>query len=447
MILDVGGYFRFGGEDLLPAKLFLPEEDVAVLDVVDCALPGYVQGTGSRLAFPDGAFDVVMTCDTLEHVKPSERKVFVEELLRVAKEYVLVGAPFYRESTQLAEKLLHEFIIRETGFINMPLTEHIENGLPHLEDVHELLHQKRLDYITLPSGYLYNWLFMMILRHFIISFHDPAQMDLTINKLYNLHSYEQDHREPSYRNLVVVSKKPGKHELLKAVEDHFVSMNKAGWSSNSNLELIRLLLDLIQIRKENQQQEIPDRVQDQSEFTTGNLLHPRIVGQTFLSTRSNLCRIDLMFGAYNRVNTCDLIFRLKVNPQAEEELAVIKFNARYVRDGVWYTLRFPPLANSQNKSYYFSLESSTTDPENALTLWYTPRSDFPYGVRYENGQSVSGCLRFKTYCFSPQGFEREYMRLRDEFNLQLLAFKQEYEQKLQVILGELGGLPVARISP
>jgi hypothetical protein len=472
-VLDVGGYFRFGGEDLLPAPLFLPEEKVTVLDVVDCFLPGYMKGSGTQLPFPDNSFDVVISCDTLEHIRPNERSTFIQELLRVAREYVLLGAPFYQESTQIAEKLLYEFILRETGWVNLPLTEHLQNGLPKLEEVYEILRQKQLSYITLPSGYLYNWLFMMILRHFILSLHDPAPLDLMINKLYNLHFYESDHRAPSYRSHLVISKKKDNLEPLKAVETHFASMVGKAWGcgsmgvweygsistysptppyshtptlpysppKGSNWELVQLLLDLIQVRKENQQREVLDVVQDKSEATLGTLLYPRVVGQSFLATQPNLCRIDIMPGAYNRMNTCDLTFRLKADPEAKEDLVVIKADARFIRDGFWYAFRFPPLGDSQGKSYYFSLESSTTDPENALTLWYTPTPLTPSGIRYENGKPAVGCLRFRTYSFAPQGFEKEYARLRDEFALQLLALKRDYEEKLQNILAELGEVP------
>ncbi|HWP47278.1 MAG TPA: methyltransferase domain-containing protein [Candidatus Limnocylindrales bacterium] len=466
-ILDVGGYFRFRGEDLLPAPLFLSEEKVTVLDVVDCPLPGYVKGSGTQLPFPDSSFQIVMTCDTLEHIHPNERSTFIEELLRVAGDYVLLGAPFYQESTQIAEKLLYEFIIRETGWVNVPLTEHLQNGLPRLEEVCEILKQKQLNYILFPSGYLYNWLFMMILRHFILSLHDPEPLDLMINKLYNLHFYESDHRAPGYRSHLLISKKKDNQELLKSVETYFASMAGKAWEyggifshtptlphshtslpsfpysppKGSNWELVQLLLDLIQVRKENQQREVLDVVQDKSEATLGSLLYPRVVGQSFLATRPNLCRIDIMPGAYNRLNTCDLTFRLKVDPEAKEDLVMIKADARFIRDGFWYTFRFPPLVDSQGKFYYFSLESSTTDPENALTLWYTPTPVTPSGIRYENGKPAVGCLRFRTYSFAPQGFEKEYARLRDEFTLQLLALKRDYEEKLQNILAELGEVP------
>ena len=68
-ILDVGGFFRTRrGVEMLPARAFLPTDDVTVLDQPASELPGYVRGDGRGLAFGDRSFDFVISCDTLEHI-------------------------------------------------------------------------------------------------------------------------------------------------------------------------------------------------------------------------------------------------------------------------------------------------------------------------------------------------------------------------------------------
>ncbi|HKX46862.1 MAG TPA: class I SAM-dependent methyltransferase, partial [Planctomycetota bacterium] len=70
-VLDVGG--RTG---LL--RGFLPEDEVVLVDLEPSDVrPGLVLGTGSRLPFRSGAFDVVCAFDTLEHVPPEQRAAFV----------------------------------------------------------------------------------------------------------------------------------------------------------------------------------------------------------------------------------------------------------------------------------------------------------------------------------------------------------------------------------
>ena len=67
---------------------------------VDLAFPGPrhdalapVQARGDRLPFDDAAFDVVLSLDTLEHVPPEQREPFIDELLRVSGDFVVLGFP------------------------------------------------------------------------------------------------------------------------------------------------------------------------------------------------------------------------------------------------------------------------------------------------------------------------------------------------------------------
>src|SRR3712207_4889686 len=124
-VLDVGGFFRTRrGEPMLPARAFLPEDDVTVLDQQPAELPGYVLGDGRGLRFDDAAFDFVVSCDTLEHVPAPDRPAFWRELLRVARYGVLLAAPFASPDVVAAEDLLFAFIKAELGFDQPQLKEH-----------------------------------------------------------------------------------------------------------------------------------------------------------------------------------------------------------------------------------------------------------------------------------------------------------------------------------
>src|SRR3712207_1994299 len=166
-VLDVGGVFRTGrGEDILPGRMFLPCDDVTVVDQVECDLPGYVRGDGRGLDFADRAFDFVISCDTLEHVPAPARPAFWQELLRAARHGVLLAAPFASPEVLAAEALLVGYIRAEMGLEHPMLKEHVDYGLPNLQDTCALLEQLDLRYLVYPSGYVHAWLAMMIAKHY-----------------------------------------------------------------------------------------------------------------------------------------------------------------------------------------------------------------------------------------------------------------------------------------
>lgn len=52
-----------------------------------------VQANSVRLPFHDRLFDVVVMIDVLEHVRPEERPAVLQECLRVARQWLVVGFP------------------------------------------------------------------------------------------------------------------------------------------------------------------------------------------------------------------------------------------------------------------------------------------------------------------------------------------------------------------
>src|SRR6476646_2333725 len=110
-MLDVGGYYQESdGTPRLPSQQFLGDQELTVLDLPACDLPGYVQGDGTAMTFPDGSFDLVMSCDTLEHIPPPLREQFLRELVRVAHYGVVLICPVYSYATALGEQILDTYI-------------------------------------------------------------------------------------------------------------------------------------------------------------------------------------------------------------------------------------------------------------------------------------------------------------------------------------------------
>src|SRR5438128_180392 len=91
-ILDVGGYFPTK-DGVLPLPAWMPDDETLVVDTVPFEGANYRQASGMGLPFADGSWDIVISCDTLEHIPPTGRAAFLAELRRVARRAVILAAP------------------------------------------------------------------------------------------------------------------------------------------------------------------------------------------------------------------------------------------------------------------------------------------------------------------------------------------------------------------
>ncbi|MCC6548117.1 methyltransferase domain-containing protein [Candidatus Sumerlaeota bacterium] len=128
-LLDVGGYPGTFAREFTTAY---PRWQAITLDQPKENLPQYVSASGSKIPFPDGSFDAVVSIDTFEHVPPAERELFLSELCRVSGGVVILAAPFHHDSVATVEQLLDT---THQKLFNVPhpwLHEHVQNGLPQL---------------------------------------------------------------------------------------------------------------------------------------------------------------------------------------------------------------------------------------------------------------------------------------------------------------------------
>lgn len=253
-ILDVGGHSTtMEGKPWLPIKEFLPEDKTSVVDIPVCDIPAYIRGSGDKLPFKKDSFDIVTCQDVLEHIPAEKREEFIQNLIETGKDYIIIGCPFYSENSALSEKIFFEYIKNKIGGEHHHLKEHITNGLPKIEDIEQILNRKRLEFSIIPSGYIYNWLLMNLIKVYISSIPDSLKLHTMIDRFYNMNFYESDQREPTYRHIFVISKKKDtvilkmvskKFEELREKYKYF-SLEKADFSQ------LQLLLNLGNLENQN----------------------------------------------------------------------------------------------------------------------------------------------------------------------------------------------------
>jgi len=264
-ILDVGGYYKNSeGQDTFPLKEFLPDEEITVLDIIDCQLPRYIKGDAVRMPFNPNTFDVLVSQDVLEHISPGEREKFLDNLFQTTTEFIILGAPLRTDNTILAEKILSEFILKTLKGKHRELQEHIEKGLPQQEEIESLLMKKRVTYCDFPSGYLNNWLLLMMVKHYLLDIPDSKTLSTLIDRFYNRNFYESDQRPPAYRHMYVISKTNKNENIIQTISEKFKDYRekyKGLTLEKTDFSNLQALLSLETLKDRNKIEELSSQVE------------------------------------------------------------------------------------------------------------------------------------------------------------------------------------------
>jgi GT2 family glycosyltransferase len=228
-VLDVGGHraaFWPGFASL--AGLLIPDASVVVTDVGSSSeLQNYVQASGVRLPFRDGAFDLVCAIDTLDHIPGEDRPEFLAELLRVTRDGVYVLYPFDSASNRWAESVVIEHAAEYANVLPAgavpALIEHRQCGLPDRDSIAEIFARTPHTWIGFELGNTYTWLLMMLTYQ---SLRTPAPDFVPeLNRRFNQAYAAQDPASPAYRAGYLLSKRRSVAEL-EAARDSFASAGK-----------------------------------------------------------------------------------------------------------------------------------------------------------------------------------------------------------------------------
>lgn len=87
-----------------------------------------------NLPFADQSFQAVISLDMLEHIRPEDRPEVIAEAVRVAKDFVCIGAPM-GHAAHKQDELLREEFKKRNGTDFTYLKEQVEYGLPEEAEV------------------------------------------------------------------------------------------------------------------------------------------------------------------------------------------------------------------------------------------------------------------------------------------------------------------------
>ena len=214
-ILDIGGHLGRTNE-------YYDKDNVVIIDVYDENYEGYIKGTALNLPFEDNSFDAVVSFDVYEHIDQKDRKKFINEACRVSRDVILVAAPFDTELVAETENQVNK-LYKKIYKTNHPwLVEHIDNGLPNLDETLRYMSKNTMQSQTYSSNNIFLWKQMMSFM-FLCGNSRLPNLDLKINKFYNENRLNLgDSIEPSYRKIIFArkNKKPLKYAQETKVSNH-----------------------------------------------------------------------------------------------------------------------------------------------------------------------------------------------------------------------------------
>ncbi len=199
VVLDIGS-----GPGFLDS--FLAADRIFSLDRGEFSGGGYLRGDALRIPVKSKSVDVAVSLDLLEHLPASGRINFFDEMDRVSRDYIIIGAPFSGPEIAEGESIARQFFRDITGEENRFLDEHRDEGLPDIQNLVQWCRRKEYRNAVIPNGYLYRWILMMGLNFYLSKLPEPWEYIFAVNEYYHREFYREDNRAPAYRQVAVIDK-------------------------------------------------------------------------------------------------------------------------------------------------------------------------------------------------------------------------------------------------
>lgn len=438
-ILDVGGVdFYEDGTPWFPLKLFLPDEEILALDIYNIELDNYIQGDGTDIKFNNNEFDVVISNDVLEHIQEQSRLKFVDELIRVSKDLIIMGFPYSSSKNILAEKILYEYILQVTKGENRMLEEHLNNGLPDINRIKQYINKKKTYYKHIFTCNVDLWLSMMMLRYKLLNILEKKELVKMIDRYFNEYIGQYDFEKSSaYRTVFMMSKRNESREFIEEIYTELIKRSTKK-TMKIDVQLPLLITKLVELDKENQNMDRIILHQYNYDDITRRLQKDEEIMQSFLCENKNLYKIKLLVATYKQKIIGTMEFKLK-DMQTNKIVVKKELLMEEFKDNEWVTIEFPQIIHSDKKEYEFSLCVKHIKGDNGPAFYLT-KKPFKQGRLSINGQETEGHLacqifvkdtsRPESYFYELQEKDILISKIKRDFSDKLEYLKEEFEAKL-----------------
>ena len=245
---------EIGANEQCNLEMVLPKDDIQYSDVILTEAmrddKRFRQLDGCHmLEVSDGQYDVVIALDVFEHILDEQRESFITEVNRVAKYMAIVCFPYKSAFNESAEKRVNSYYKMIFGCDHKWLIEHIQNGLPQVDQLTQLLAKNRISYREFYHGDIFLWEEMMKALFSVYGLQNGGYYFEEMDRLYEEQMYYNDKSNLSYRIFMLLSEN---EELLQKVSSEL----DVKYTSNQSEAVSNLLLrciDDIKYRLVNEQ--------------------------------------------------------------------------------------------------------------------------------------------------------------------------------------------------
>ena len=190
---------------------FLPNDSITYLDIeVPESLqndPQYIKADATKMPqVPSESYDFVVALDVFEHIPKEIRENFLKELHRVAKQGVIISAPYNSLEVINAEIRANEYYKQLYGNGFRWLEEHRENDLPDIDKTISFYKNHNINYLQFEHGSLSTWEKLIDLHFQFADKNEYHQQRFFIDQYYNEHLYQYDFGKHNYRVFFVSTK-------------------------------------------------------------------------------------------------------------------------------------------------------------------------------------------------------------------------------------------------